>query len=565
MAEHSINKYKYNNGDIYLLEDNRITFDNTATTTFLREDGTFAEPDSSIWLLRNSENGNYSITTDRENGYDFGIYAANNETVFTINEDQIAIELHDDNSNTSINTFDPTGIELGVSDGSDAMAFSMNSSTITLNNTSNTSRITLEPWGGVGDGLITLYTGSNGIEVDGDSGVTIVGNLHANGSNLTDLNATNLSSGTVNWNRLPTSRIYDANASRTANTVLAAPNGSAGAATFRALVAADIPALAASKITSGTFDAARIPALSTDKLTSGTLPIARGGTGLTASPSMLTNLGSTTATNVLTASPRPGVTGTLGLGNGGTGATTAEAARANLGTWALISDSYNTLMPANGTSNGWIKIGTSNASYGLLPSTSGAAGSGHNYIGTSSWYWKYAYIDNIYGNLTGSLTGTLTTSNGGNITIKNYAGTTVCQIIPGNSASAPSVGIAGYDTDGRYVGLLSFANIGNLVYATVAVDKGGTGATSFTSGAALIGNGTSAITTRSITNNTATSTALTANTNLITANTLRYLVNRTTSVAAADTSYTTYMARGAALVSSATNPSYNGQIAWQYE
>lgn len=45
------------------------------------------------------------------------------------------------------------------------------------------------------------------------------------------------------------SHIYNATASRTANTILAAPNGSAGAATFRALVAADIPALATSKIT----------------------------------------------------------------------------------------------------------------------------------------------------------------------------------------------------------------------------------------------------------------------------------------------------------------------------
>ena len=55
------------------------------------------------------------------------------------------------------------------------------------------------------------------------------------------------------------------------------------------------------------------------EITSGTLPIARGGTGLAASPSMLTNLGSTTAAKVLAASPRPGVTGTLPIKNGGTG------------------------------------------------------------------------------------------------------------------------------------------------------------------------------------------------------------------------------------------------------
>lgn len=44
------------------------------------------------------------------------------------------------------------------------------------------------------------------------------------------------------------SQYYDSAISRTKNTVLAAPNGSAGSATFRALVAADIPTLAISKI-----------------------------------------------------------------------------------------------------------------------------------------------------------------------------------------------------------------------------------------------------------------------------------------------------------------------------
>lgn len=52
------------------------------------------------------------------------------------------------------------------------------------------------------------------------------------------------------------------------------------------------------------------------------LAIASGGTGLTASPSILTNLGSTSAANVLQASPRPGVTGILPVANGGTGSTT---------------------------------------------------------------------------------------------------------------------------------------------------------------------------------------------------------------------------------------------------
>lgn len=45
------------------------------------------------------------------------------------------------------------------------------------------------------------------------------------------------------------SYIYDAHISRTANTVLAAPNGSSGPASFRKLVAADIPSITKGKIT----------------------------------------------------------------------------------------------------------------------------------------------------------------------------------------------------------------------------------------------------------------------------------------------------------------------------
>ena len=106
---------------------------------------------------------------------------------------------------------------------------------------------------------------------------------------------------------------FSASVSRTANHVLAAPNGSNGNASFRALVAADIPSLNVSK------------------LTAGTLGTARGGTGITSNPSMLVNLGSTSAASVFAASPRPGITGTLGIGNGGTGATSKSGARTNLG------------------------------------------------------------------------------------------------------------------------------------------------------------------------------------------------------------------------------------------
>jgi len=85
---------------------------------------------------------------------------------------------------------------------------------------------------------------------------------------------------------------------------------------------------------------------------------------------------------------------------------------------------------------------------------------------------------------------------------------------------------------------------GDITSGTLPVSRGGTGAGTFTSGAALIGAGTGAITTRAITNNTSTASALTASTNLVTMNTLRNAMNRTTGIGSGDTNYTTSMVRG---------------------
>lgn len=86
-------------------------------------------------------------------------------------------------------------------------------------------------------------TASGILKGDGDGTVTsaVAGTDYAAASHTH--NASAIVSGTLDWDVLPTARIYDATASRTANTVLAAPNGSAGPASFRALVAADIPSL----------------------------------------------------------------------------------------------------------------------------------------------------------------------------------------------------------------------------------------------------------------------------------------------------------------------------------
>jgi hypothetical protein len=85
-------------------------------------------------------------------------------------------------------------------------------------------------------------------------------------------------------------------ASQTANTFLAAPNGSAGTPTFRSILAADIPTL--NQNTTGT--AANV---------TGTVAIANGGTGATTAPNARTNLGATTlGSNLFTATNPSAVT-----------------------------------------------------------------------------------------------------------------------------------------------------------------------------------------------------------------------------------------------------------------
>lgn len=70
---------------------------------------------------------------------------------------------------------------------------------------------------------------------------------------------------------------------------------------------------------------------SSAELFSGILPLAKGGTGLTSSPSMLVNLASTSAQNVLQSQPRPGVNGVLQPANGGTGQSSLQATRNAMG------------------------------------------------------------------------------------------------------------------------------------------------------------------------------------------------------------------------------------------
>lgn len=98
---------------------------------------------------------------------------------------------------------------------------------------------------------------------------------------------------------------------------------------------------------SGTFPADSI---------SGTLPVEHGGTGLSASPSLLVNLGSTSAASVMQASPRPGVTGTLPVERGGTGVTTSKAIALKAYPLGAVYISYYSTSPASLFGGSWTPI-----------------------------------------------------------------------------------------------------------------------------------------------------------------------------------------------------------------
>jgi hypothetical protein len=162
-------------------------------------------------------------------------------------------------------------------------------------------------------------------------------------------------------------------ASKTANYFLAAPNGLAGAPTFRAIVAADIPTL--NQNTTGT--SANI---------TGTVAIANGGTGQTTAGAAFNALSPITTT------------GDLILGNGANSAT-----RLGIGTTGYV-------LTSNGTTASWAAASGGALSWQTVQTANFAASSGSAYpVNTTS----------------GSKTVTLpaSPSAGNSIAFVDYAGT----------------------------------------------------------------------------------------------------------------------------------------------
>lgn len=181
-------------------------------------------------------------------------------------------------------------------------------------------------------------------------------------------------------------------------------------------------------------------------------------------------------------------------------------------------------------------------------------------ITTANW----GTARNIYiSDSAGSNTGAAVSVNGsGNATLKLPS--TIAATLSGNASTATTLATARtIQTNLGSTSSASFngsANITPGVTGTLPVANGGTGATTLTSGAALIGNGTGAVATRSITNMTSKS-YISYNTNLMTTNTLAYWNGAYSSAGASNLTYCNQGAFGTAATYAATTSVASGGTA----
>jgi len=339
--------------------------------------------------------------------------------------------------------------------------------------------------------------------------------------------------------------------SQAANTVLAAPNGSAGNPTFRTLVATDVPVLDASKITSGVLAVAQGGTGTSDGSITGTgaLTFAAGGTNqdvtLTPSGTGHTILGGNVGVGTTSPSTRleidSGIANTSGVKLSrltSSSPTTAGQpvgvdASGNLitvavsGSGTVNSGTQNQL--AWYGANGSAVSGLATANNGVLvtdgsgvPSISStlplSAQSNITQTGTiTSGTWNGSVIGAQYGgtglNASSATNGQLLIGNGAGFTLAGITGTanrvTVTagagsitlsapqDIHSGASPTFAGLTLSGMSTAGivknSAAGVLSGGNTVNLasdIAGTLGVANGGTGLTTLATNSLLYGNGT---------------------------------------------------------------------------
>lgn len=270
-------------------------------------------------------------------------------------------------------------------------------------------------------------------------------------------------------------------ASKTANNFLAAPNGTAGAPTFRAIVAADIPTL--NQNTTGT--ASNV---------TGTVAIANGGTGATTAPNALTNLGAYPASNPNGYTSNTGTvtsvggTGTVnGITLTGSVSTTGNLTLGGtLSGVSLTTQVTGTLPIANGGTGQTTQQAALNALAGAATSGQYLRGNGTNVVMSAI---QAGDVPTLNQNTTGTaanVTGVVAIANGG-------TGQTTRQDAMDALAGAVTAGqyLRGNGTD-VVMSAIQVADVPTLnqnttgtasnVTGTVAIANGGTGAT--TAGAA---------------------------------------------------------------------------------
>jgi hypothetical protein len=319
-----------------------------------------------------------------------------------------------DNSGTVLTT----GATVTVAQGGTGQTSYTNGQLLIGNTTGNTlAKSTLTAGSGVtitnGAGTITISaTGSGGTV----TGVTATSPVASSGGTAPVISLNSAYGDTLN-----------PYGSKTANFFLAAPNGSAGAPTFRAVVAADIPTL--NQNTTGT--ASNV---------TGTVAVANGGTGATTAANARTNLGGTTVgANLFTLTnpsavtfPRFNADNTVSALDAATfrsaiGAGTGNGSVTSVGGTGTVN---GITLTGTVTSTGNLTLGGTLSGVSLTTQVTGTLPIANGGTGTTSTQFV---------NLASNVTGTLPVANGGTgVTSSTGSGSVVLSTSP--SLTTPSLG-----------------------------------------------------------------------------------------------------------------------------